>query len=274
MAAIPPITREQVREFEMLQSRCVESLMRPVGAIEGNEQGYAYFEKQCANSLVRAALSTNPYARHFCGAFGLTREMDPATLAEVIAFFREHGVAPRIRIVPDGFTPEKATLLASHGLRHFGFHTVMWSPLPMVVEPLPANIRVQHVTDPAEFDVAMDVSLAGWRVPYNPDSPIKKLRRCWRTLPQHRTYLAYLDEKPAGHAMLYLEGKTAYIESASVIPEFRARGVHTALIRRRINDAIADGCDTVVGGADFESQSRTNQMRAGLQIAYLAALWE
>jgi hypothetical protein len=59
-----------------------------------------------------------------------------------------------------------------------------------------------------------------------------------------------------------------------VIPEFRGRGVHTSLIRRRISDAIADGCDTVVGGADFESQSGHNQMRCGLQIGYLAALWE
>ena len=26
----PPITREQIRDLEMLQARCVESLMRPV----------------------------------------------------------------------------------------------------------------------------------------------------------------------------------------------------------------------------------------------------
>jgi hypothetical protein len=45
------------------------------------------------------------------------------------------------------------------------------------------------------------------------------------------------------------------------------------LIARRIEDATRLGCDTIVGGADFESNSRTNQMRAGLQLAYLAALW-
>jgi hypothetical protein len=27
------------------------------------------------------------------------------------------------------------------------------------------------------------------------------------------------------------------------------------------------------GGADFESQSRTNQLACGLSVAYLAALW-
>src|SRR5438874_13516455 len=96
----PPITREQIRDLEMLQACCVESLMRPVDEIKDNGQGYAYFEK----NGVRATLSTNPYAVWTTSAYGLTREMDRATLDEVIAFFRGHGVAPRIRIVPGGVT--------------------------------------------------------------------------------------------------------------------------------------------------------------------------
>jgi hypothetical protein len=263
-----PLTREQVRSFEMLQCRCVESLMRPVGEIEGNGQGYAYFEK----NGVRATLSTNPYAVWATGAYGVNGA-DPQTADETIAFFRAHNVSAKVRIVPDGFTKEKSAHLASRGLRHYGFHTIMWSPLPMPIAPIPGSIRVEHVTDPAEFDVALDVQLEGWGVPYNPDSPLKKLRRCWRTLPQHRTYLAYLDNEPAGHAMLFVDERLAYLEQASVIKRLRNRGVHTALIARRIADATEMGCEAIVGGADFESPSRTNQMRAGLQIAYTAALW-
>jgi hypothetical protein len=269
--SIPPITRQQVREFEMLQCRCVESLMRPVGAIEGNGQGYAYFQDETGN--VRATLSTNPYAAWATNTYGLTREMNPVTLDLVVAFFRSHGVSARVRIVPDGFTMDKAKQLGAQGLRHYGFHTVIWSPLPMAVDPIPENIRIEQVTDPAEFDLALDVQLEGWGVPYNPDSLLKKLRRCWRTLPEHRTYLAYVDGEPAGYAMLYLDGRAAYLEQASVIKRLRNRGVHGALIRRRIADAMETGCDTIVGGADFESPSRANQMRAGLQMAYLAALW-
>src|SRR5437868_6917961 len=110
MIAPPSVTREQVRTFEMLQSRCVESLMRPVGAIEGNGQGYAYFEK----GDVRAALSANPYASWTTSTYGLTRQMDPPTLDEVMTFFKSHGVPARVRIVPDGFTMGKAALLAAH----------------------------------------------------------------------------------------------------------------------------------------------------------------
>jgi hypothetical protein len=266
---ISPITREQVREFELLGSRCGESLMRAVDAIPGNGQGYAYFAK----GPVRATLSTNPYARWATAACGVNN-VDDQTLEETILFFRSHAVPAVLRIVPDGFTPEKADRLRAQGLRHVGFHTVLWSPLPMQVEPIPSNIRIEHVTDPEHYDQALQVQLEGWGMPDNPNSPLLKLRRSWRTLPNHRMYLASLDGKPAAHAMLYTEGRVAYLENASTIERFRDKGLHCALIRRRINDAMALGCDTIVGGSDFESPSRSNQMRCGLQIAYLAALWQ
>ncbi len=117
-STIPPVTREQVRAFEILQVRCVESLMRPVGAIEGNGQGYAYFEKP----PVRATLSTNPYAIWATAAYGLNNA-DPQTVDETIAFFRGHHVPARVRIVPDGFTKEQSARLAAHGLRHSFQHS-------------------------------------------------------------------------------------------------------------------------------------------------------
>jgi hypothetical protein len=265
---IPPITREQVREFELLASRCGESLMRPVDAIENNGQGYAYFTR----GPVRATLSTNPHARWATSACGLSNA-DAESIEATIQFFRSHAVPAVVRVVPDGFTEEKADRLRSYNLRHVGFHTVMWSPLPIKVEPDPSEIRIEHVTTAAEFDVALEVQLEGWGVPYTPNSPLVKLRRTWRTLSDHRMYLAYYKGEPAAHAMLYTEGRVGYLENASTIKRFRNKGLHSALIRRRINDAMALGCDTIVGGADFESPSRTNQMRCGLQIAYLAAMW-
>src|SRR4051812_17816702 len=93
---IPPITREQLRDFEMLQHRSVEALMRPVGAIEGNGQGYAYFDK----GEVHATLSTNPYAVWTVQTYGLIENLDPQTLDEVMQFFRSRGVKPMVRVVP------------------------------------------------------------------------------------------------------------------------------------------------------------------------------
>src|SRR5262249_53373112 len=146
---------------------------------------------------------------------------------------RASGLGPRVRVVPDGWTKEKSARLSSLGLRQMGFHTVMWAPLdgkdaggtPM---PLEEGIRISRVTDAAEHEIALDVQIEGWGIPYSPDSLIKKLRRGWRNLPDHRVYLAYLDDQPAAFAMLYLDGKIGYLESACTIERFRRRGLHSA----------------------------------------------
>jgi ribosomal protein S18 acetylase RimI-like enzyme len=129
------------------------------------------------------------------------------------------------------------------------------------------------VTDADEFNIALDVLHEGWGMPPTPDSLLRRIRQPWRTVPGHRTVLAYADGQPAGMAMMYIEDRTAYLENASVIPRFRGRGVHSAMVRQRIIDAMALGCDTILGAASFDSPSRANQMRAGLQIGYLAAIW-
>jgi hypothetical protein len=140
--------------------------------------------------------------------------------------------------------------------------------------PKTETIRITRVTDPAEYDLALDTQIEGWGIPYNPDSPIKKLRRSWRAAPGHHMYLAYLGNEPAAHAMLYIDGRVGYLENASTPARFRNRGLHTALIERRIHDAqTLFGCDTILGAADFESPSRINQLRCGLALSYLAANW-
>jgi hypothetical protein len=264
----PPISVQQIHGIELLTTRATESLMRAIDQIPDNGQGYAYFER----GPVRATLSTNPYAGWTVGACGVTLA-DDETLDATIEFFRTHGVGPVIRVVPDGFNKEQSARLARYGLRQTGFHTTMWSLLPIDGEPIPSNIRVKHVTEADEYDIALDTLHAGWRLPPNPDSPLKRVRRAWRTAVGHRTYLAYLDDQPAGTAMMYVEGTSAYLENASVPPEFRHRGVHSSMIRQRILDAMSLGCETIFGGAGFESTEPQHQIRSGLQTAYLAAIW-
>src|SRR5262249_8741420 len=83
----------------------------------------------------------------------------------------------------------------------------------------------------------------------------------------------YVQGQPAAQAILHWRGDIAYLESAGTLPAFRRQGLQRALIRRRISDAANLGCKVVIGGADFENKSRTNQLACGLTVAYLAAVW-
>jgi hypothetical protein len=193
----------------------------------------------------------------------------------VVEFFRSHRVPPSVRVAPVGMTAALGDRLRDLGLRHTKFHTVLYGPLPQPARGQDgAGVEVRHVTEPGEFDVALQTELEGWGIPPEPDSPLVGVRRTWRHLPDHRVYLATCDGQPAGMAMLYLAGAIGYLERASTIPRHRRRGVQSALIRRRMSDASAAGCTTILGGAEFLSTSCANMMRAGLNVAYTAAIWE
>ena len=79
--------------------------------------------------------------------------------------------------------------------------------------------------------------------------------------------------RPATIPRLRWREEIAYLESAGTLTAYRHRGLQRALIRQRIADATKLGCRVIIGGADFENESRTNQMACGLTVAYLAAVW-
>ncbi|MFX5602888.1 hypothetical protein ABTD90_20290, partial [Acinetobacter baumannii] len=60
---------------------------------------------------------------------------------------------------------------------------------------------------------------------------------------------------------------------AAVLPGFRGRGVHSALIGARIHEAAKLECELVIGGADFGSASFRNQPRFGMRLAYVESTW-
>ena len=83
-----------------------------------------------------------------------------------------------------------------------------------------------------------------------------------------RFYTIEIDARPAAAAILTVCGNDAYLAMAGTLPEFRGCGCQTALIRARIADAAASGCELVVATAAFPSSSHRNLERSGLRTAY------
>lgn len=81
-------------------------------------------------------------------------------------------------------------------------------------------------------------------------------------------YLARIGGQPAGAAAMTIVGDAAYFWSASTVPTFRRRGVQAALLRARLKDAAAAGCDLAVLGTEVGNTSQRNAQRSGFQVAY------
>ena len=92
--------------------------------------------------------------------------------------------------------------------------------------------------------------------------------------PTTECYLALVDGKPAAGATLAMREGVAGLFGASTLPEFRNRGLQTALLQMRLERARLAGCDLAVSIARPGSASERNIARHGLQTLYTRAKFE
>ena len=78
-------------------------------------------------------------------------------------------------------------------------------------------------------------------------------------------FLAEIDGEPAGAGGLFVHRGVGGLGPGCVLPAFRNRGVHAALIAARARTAAELGCDVVAGWARQDGPSERNMVRMGLR---------
>jgi GNAT superfamily N-acetyltransferase len=81
-------------------------------------------------------------------------------------------------------------------------------------------------------------------------------------------WLARVDGQPAGGGSLFIHDGLALICGDGTLPNFRHRGVQTALLRARLTHALAAGCDLAVICTQPGSGSQRNAERQGFRVVY------
>ncbi len=88
-------------------------------------------------------------------------------------------------------------------------------------------------------------------------------------LPGARCFLARAASgEPAAGAAMSLHNGLALLMADGTLPAFRNAGLHAALIRARLNAAIAAGCNLATAATLPGSVSQRNYERQGFQVAY------
>ena len=82
-------------------------------------------------------------------------------------------------------------------------------------------------------------------------------------------YLAVAETgEPAGGGALAVRNGLATLFADSTIAAFRRQGFHRELIAARLNEAIAQGCDSAMASTLPGSTSQRNFERLGFEVAY------
>lgn len=87
-------------------------------------------------------------------------------------------------------------------------------------------------------------------------------------------FLARINGRVAGGATLAVRGRIAGLFGASTLPEFRNKGVQTALLEARLHGAAKAGCGLAMSLTQPGSISQRNMTRQGFQTLYTRVKFE
>jgi GNAT superfamily N-acetyltransferase len=137
----------------------------------------------------------------------------------------------RERLLAHGFEPEEPEALVALDLDDAP--DFLW-------QPVTADVR--RITAPEGIDAVMSVEQEVWGDP--PGQLAEELKRELRETPQLLSmYLAYGDGQPAsvGWTRFYEGRQFADLWGGSTLPQYRGRGLYTALVAARAQEARARG---------------------------------
>lgn len=208
---------------------------------------------------------------------------DAAELEAVEAFFRERECPVQVELSTLA-DPDVGPLLTGRGYRLVGFENVLGRDLAPGGDPgdTPPRPDVEIVPGDGErFAEWLDTVVTGFLhpdgdgVPAHESFPRQVLEEVMGDMARAQgvsRYLAVRGGSPAGGASMRLHTEVAQLNGASTLPAHRRRGVQTALLSRRLQDARRAGCEVAVVTTQPGSTSQKNAQRNGFELLYTRAV--
>ena len=208
---------------------------------------------------------------HFNAVVGL-RGGQGHLVGELDDWYRANGIKGRFVVAPGDLSAELGRALAARGYAQTDVDTVLYAaPPPAAAADTPFEIVA--VDSPAVMDEFLDTLLTGWGVPPDHRAGAKANMSGWLDVPAFRLYLIRIDGRPAAAGKLFLHDAVGYFPDAATDPDFRGRGLQTALLRHRTAIAAQSGARLIYSQAAFGSVSHRNMERVGLRVLCTRSIW-
>lgn len=242
---------------EMILPDCVEAIRRNApdkpNAAESIAGGAAFFG------------GINYPANQIVGV-GLHGAVTADDMDRVEDFFRSRGVASTVVVSPLA-DESLRNLLGERGYRIAEFNSVLIlrisSPQPYTP---PDGIVIERVT-PETVRPWMRAIAKG----FSQDVEVpEEIFGGFAALPGALAFLARIEDEVLGGCAgrVIPQARIAALFGAATLPEYRCRGVQTALIARRLQEAAQAGCEYAVVSTIPGSGSQRNMERRGFRLAY------
>jgi ribosomal protein S18 acetylase RimI-like enzyme len=175
--------------------------------------------------------------------------------------------------------PAVASMLTRRGFTLIGYENVLG--LPLTPDVVAGFARERDAARAAGIDVAQTDDASTWIRTVSegflhPESfPREAMERIFTDFSGADGFVLYLARRgndPAGGAALRMAEGLGQLAGAATLPAERRRGVQSALLRARLVEAAAAGCDLAVVTTEPASKSQANVQRVGFSLLYVRAV--
>jgi GNAT superfamily N-acetyltransferase len=210
---------------------------------------------------------------------GFAGPLDERALAEVEAAYAARGAPVRFELSTLG-DPAAPALLTRRGYVLEGHEHVLGRALPAEPAPERYDLQVLRSSD-HERPLWLDTLMEGFEHP--DEQGVASTESFPRALLEATLgdmegcsglvrYLAWRRGSVAGGASIRVDESVAIFCGAATLPAHRRRGVQTALLLARLDDAGRAGCDLAVVTTQPGSKSQENVQRQGFSLLYARAV--
>ncbi len=230
------------------------------------------------------AVFTNPGSPlNKLAGLGFEGAVDEALLEEVEKEFGLRKADLQVEVTSLA-EPSVARLLSKRGYVLQGFENILGCRLSTEMEDGHLDGFEIEVSDSADLDSWVDTVVTGFAAPdtqgvaSHESFPREAIEPAIRDLVEIEGFARYTvsssgDGRPVGGGSIRLHAGLAQLCGAATVPEFRRRGVQTALLRRRLADAGRAGCELAVVATMPGSKSHENLQRRGFELLYSRAMF-
>ena len=204
---------------------------------------------------------------------GVFEELTPATLDKIEDFFHDRR-APVFHEVSPFAGVAALALLCERGYRPVEMTSILYQPVCQPAPVIQSDVTVR-IAGPEEAGLWSQISTRGWAHDHPElEEILLELGAVMAARDQTVCFLAEIDGLPGAAGVLCLHQGAALFAGAATVPEFRRRGLQSALLRERMRYAFEHECDLAMMGAMPGSESQRNAERNGFQIAYTRTKWK
>jgi len=264
------LTKELAGMIEQSEINCLESRLTAIKEIASNPMGVEIRKFGNATAFTAKYIPGPSFNR----VLGMSGE-EVKYINPILSFYQERNIPARFEITPAYASSDLLKSLAEKEFFHCGFHNSLYGSLSNeLVSVTESNTSISiREFEKDEFEIFAEIYTKGFGLP----SFLKEhVARNNEVLYNNRNwifYMALFNGEPAGIGVLYESDGIGTLAASTTIPKFRNKGVHSALVLKRLERAKQLKCDLIVGQAGYGSVSQKNMERAGMKIAYTKGVW-